>query len=80
MTPAKKKTNLLTIGAYAGACISCLLLVGMVYASLEKRLDDRIDTRIECRIKYMEVLIKELATPEQKERADKEYKRWEQNK
>lgn len=79
MTP-RKKTSLLSIGAYAGAAISCLLLVGMVYASLEKRLNDRIDIRIECRTKYMETLMKEMATPEQKERADKEFRRWEQNK
>lgn len=79
MTPRKKNT-LLTLGAYAGAAISCLILAGMVYASLEKRLNERIDMRIECRIKYMEVLMQTMATPEQKEIADKEFKRWENNK
>lgn len=77
---AKKRTTLLTVGDYAVALIACLTLVGMVYASIGKKLDEKIDIRIEHKTKYMEILLKQMATDEQKQRADKEYNRWENNK
>jgi cell division protein FtsX len=75
MTP-RRKTNLLTIGSYAGAIVISLTLVGMCWSFTLKALDARIDNRIENKTQYIVELLKQMATEEQKKAAEKEMRRW----
>lgn len=64
----------------SGTTISLWLgiLLGSITVTVYARgyLDKKIDERCQYNNRYITILLKEIATPEQKERADKEFQRW----
>lgn len=76
----KKGISFLSIGAYAGALISCLTVLGMGYVAISDKMDRHIDNRIENKTKYIVILLKQIATEDQKRKADEEFTRWENSK
>jgi hypothetical protein len=83
----KTKDNLGTAGKILTVFIAACAVIGIAWANLaEPRIDKKIDqswtrteprvsTLIEGRVLYVELLIREMATCEQKRKADEEYKR-----
>jgi len=72
----KKKNGLITIGAMAGSILAIIGIGTFAFGIIDKGIEKKIDSRIECNTRYLVILMQEIATPEQKERADKEYQRW----
>lgn len=70
---AKSKNNLIQFGTYAGAIVAVLTLAGVIWGNI---IIPKIDDRIDCKTKYMVLLLQQMATPEQKKKADEEMNRW----
>lgn len=73
---AKKKPSIITAGAVAGSILAIVGVGSFAFGIIDKGIEKKIDSRIECNTRYLVILMQEIATPEQKERADKEYQRW----
>lgn len=67
-----KKITVTTISAVTGAILGILAVAA--YAS--GMLDKKIDERCQYNNRYITILLKEIATPDQKKRADEEFARW----
>ena len=67
-----KKNPLITIATIAGS----VLTIGAAITYGITILDKKIDERVECKLRYLVILVKEIATDEQKQKADKEFARW----
>lgn len=72
----QKSTNLIQLGATAGAIIALVTVGSYALGLLEKKIDDRVNSQLDCKLRYITILVKEMATEEQKKRADVECRRW----
>lgn len=70
----QKKITVTTISAVTGMVLGILAVVAYASGILDKKIDSRVE--INPSIKYLTILVKEIATQEQKDRADKEFQRW----
>jgi hypothetical protein len=71
MAPAKKNP-LTTVAAVAGS----ILTVGATITYAITMINKKIDERVDCKMKYVVILLEQIATPEQKKLADEEFARW----
>ena len=66
----KKKFSAAAISVWTGAILGVLALGAYATGLLDKRIDYRID----CKILRSLLIIEEMASPEEKQRADERYK------
>lgn len=69
-----KKITVTTISAVTGAVLGVLAVAAYASGMLDKKIDERLSCN--AGLKYLTILVKEIATQEQKEKADKEFQRW----
>jgi TRAP-type uncharacterized transport system fused permease subunit len=72
----KKRNKIFVVSASIGIFMGFITVSGLVYSFTSNTLDKKIDDRIDNKLKYIILLLQEIATPEQKDKADQEYKRW----
>ncbi len=68
----QKKISATMIGAWTGAVLGILALSAYATGMLDKKIDERC----QYNNRYITILLKEIATPDQKKRADEEFARW----
>jgi hypothetical protein len=78
MTPQRRQEDTLAFWGKIIGIITGLFVIMSVATA--KMIDPYIDAKIECKTKYMELLLRTMATDEQKIMTDREYERWVRNK
>lgn len=73
---ARKKLTIQTIGVWVGTLVPVGAIMAASFGFTLKQIDRRIDERIEYKTAYIQILLRSMASDEEKQRADAEYKRW----
>lgn len=68
----QKKITVTSVSAIIGLILGVFAVAAYATGMLNKKIDERC----QYNNRYITILLKEIATPEQKDRADKEFARW----